>query len=75
VCAYNLVMANTNWIKPLTAAEIASLITANCNEYHAGRVSYEAWHNEQTRLWDIAAQNIVASEVLRIVAPRVGESR
>lgn len=62
-------MGASNYIKPLTAVELARLITANCEDYHQGRITYEAWSAEQMRLWGIAAQNVVASQVLRLVAP------
>lgn len=54
---------------------IASAITANCEAYHAGTLTHEAWSAEQHRLWDLAATRVVASKVMRLVCPSLGGAR
>ena len=53
----------------ITAQLIATLITANCEAYHAGQKSRDEWSAEQNRLWKLAADRLIASDVMRMVCP------
>jgi len=55
----------------ITPEQIAADINANCDALDAGLVTREQWHNEQHRLWKLAADNVIASKVLRLVASSV----
>ena len=51
------------------AKTIASQICENCAAYDAGHIDRAVWSTEQNRLWTLAAEAFVASDVMRLVAP------
>jgi len=60
----------------LRAQLIASAITANCEQYHARKIDYAQWSDEQYRLWDLAAKRRgVDLAVRRILAPSQAVAR
>jgi hypothetical protein len=48
---------------------IAAAILDNCDKHVAGNRSRADWSAEQDRLWRQAAEDCIASEVMRMVCP------
>ena len=57
------------------AHELAGLITANCEAYHAGTIDHESWDAEQSRVWRMAADECIAALVMAIVCPSIAPLR
>lgn len=55
--------------KTFTAQFIATAIQANCDRHLCGAANRTEWSMEQSRLWKLAADKMVASEVMRLVCP------
>lgn len=53
----------------MTARQIADAILVNCAHHEVGDLTRDEWAAEQDRLWRLAAEGCVASEVMRLVAP------
>ena len=53
----------------IAAAAIAAQIEANCKAHLDGEIDRAIWGAEQIRLWKLAADARMASDVIRLVAP------
>lgn len=53
---------------------IAEAITENCNKFHMTEIDWDTWSAEQYRLWAWAAEEAIATDVLRLLCPSVRES-
>lgn len=59
----------------ITAQLIATLMQQNCDAHIREEKSRDEWSAEQKRLWKLAANQCVASEVLWLVVPSMGGAR
>lgn len=59
----------------ITAQLLATLMHANCEAYLCERIGRDEWSAAQNRLWRLAGEKGVASEVLRLVCPSPGAAQ
>lgn len=56
----------------INADVLANAIDTNCEAYDAGLLTREEWSAEQNRLWKLASDRYLMTDVLKRVCPSLG---